>query len=289
MTDKYRFIATCDQRGGIKAMSALLRIHRSGYYKWRDKGISAREAEDLRLLAHIVIIYLKYRRKYGSPRIFMALKHQGFAVSRKRVERLMRENSIISTYNTKKRKPRTTDSKHDEAISPNLLEQDFSASRPNTKWVSDITYIPYSNGWLYHCAIKDLCTKEIVGWSVADHMKTSLVVDALKYAVTMKNPQAELIFHSDRGSQYASIEFRSLLKSLQFQQSMSGKGNCYDNAPAESFFATLKGELIQDVKIKSLQEAEKVLFDYIEVFYNRQRIHSSVGYLTPAEWAKKVA
>jgi len=233
-------------------------------------------------------MFLKLKKKYGSPRIFEELKASGFSIGRKRVERIMRENGLLSTYR-RLRKPKTTDSKHDNPISPNLLNRDFSAEKPDQKWVSDITYISSLKGWLYLCMIKDLCTKEIVGWSVADNMRTSMVIQALDNAVTRRRPGAGLIFHSDRGSQYASNAFRQKLADYKITQSMSGKGNCYDNAVAESFFATLKCELIYQMEIKDLAHAQKVLFEYIEIFYNRQRRNSSIGYISPAEFAANLA
>lgn len=266
----------------------MLNFSRSGYYKWLNSGQSKRKRDDAALLAIIRPLFLKFRKRYGSPRIFREMKALGYRISRKRVERIMRENKLISTYR-KRRKPKTTDSKHDNPVSPNLLNRDFTAALPDQKWVSDITYISSRGGWLYLCMIKDLCTKEIVGWSVANHMRTSMVIQALEYAVLQRQPAAGLIFHSDRGSQYASNSFREKLTDHKMIQSMSGKGNCYDNAAAESFFATLKCELIFHMEIADLEHAEKVLFEYIEIFYNRQRRNSSIGYISPAEFAAKLA
>jgi putative transposase len=269
-------------------MSKMLKINRSSYYKWRKSGQSKKKRDDANLAEIIRSLFLKFKKRYGSPRIFREMKALGYRLSRKRVERIMRENKLISTYR-KQRKPKTTDSQHDKPISPNLLNRDFTAALPNRKWVSDITYISSRSGWLYLCMIKDLCTKEIVGWSVAAHMRTSMVIQALNYAVMQRQPSAGLIFHSDRGSQYASNLFREKLKSFEMAQSMSGKGNCYDNAAAESFFATLKCELIFHLEITDLKHAEKVLFEYIEIFYNRQRRNSSIGYISPADFAANLA
>ena len=240
------------------------------------------------ILERIKFWFCKKNKKYGSPRIHKQLQQEGFQVGRNRIARLMRENGLVSTYK-RPRRPRTTDSNHDKPVSPNLLNRNFHADAPNQKWVSDITYIDSQEGWLYLCIIKDLWNKEIVGWSVANHMRSSLVLSALNYAITRKNPQPGLIFHSDRGSQFASAEFRSELAKHGIIQSMSRKGNCYDNAPAESFFATLKCEKIYDITIEGLAHAEKILFEYIEIEYNRSRSHSAIGYISPAEYAAKRA
>jgi transposase InsO family protein len=273
---------------GIKAMSKIMKVSRSGFYKWRKSGLSKRRRDDAILLEIIRPMFHKFKKRYGSPRIFKEMKALGYRIGQKRVERIMRENKLFSTFR-KRRNPKTTDSKHDNPISPNLLNRDFSAAKPNQKLVSDITYLWSKSGWLYLCMIKDLCTKEIIGWSVADHMRTSMVIQALENAVIRRPPAAGLIFHTDRGSQYASHAFREKLKGYEMLQSMSGKGNCYDNAAAESFFATLKCELIFHMEIEDLAHAEKVLFEYIEIFYNRQRRNSSIGYISPAEFAANLA
>lgn len=240
------------------------------------------------LLERIKFWFFKKKKKYGSPRIYKELRKEGLWVGRNRVARLMHENGLISTYK-RPRRPRTTDSTHDQPVSPNLLNRNFKAETPGEKWVSDITYLDSEEGFLYLCIIKDLWNREIVGWSVANHMRTSLVISALQYAIIRKQVKSGLIFHSDRGSQYASTEFRSALAKHGIIQSMSRKGNCYDNAPAESFFGTLKCERIYDLSIKGLDHAEKILFEYIEMDYNRSRSHSAIGYLSPAEYAVKQA
>lgn len=269
-------------------MSKIMNISRSGFYKWRKSGLSKRKKDDAMFLEIIRPLFHKFKKRYGSPRIFREMQGLGYRLGQKRVERIMCENKLFSTYR-KRRNPKTTDSGHDNPISPNLLNRDFSAAKPNQKLVSDITYLWSKKGWLYLCMIKDLCTKEIVGWSVADHMRTSMVIQALENAVIRRPPAAGLIFHTDRGSQYASHAFREKLKGYEMLQSMSGKGNCYDNAAAESFFATLKCELIFHMEIEDLAHAEKVLFEYIEIFYNRQRRNSSIGYISPAEFAANLA
>jgi transposase InsO family protein len=264
-------------------MLKFLKVSKSGYYAWKKKPDSKRSIENQEWLKIIQEIFVEFKKKYGSPRIHEEMKRRGYKIGLHRVARIMRENGLKSTYR-RQRRPRTTDSNHNKKVSPNLLNRDFFADKPNQKWVSDITYIKSEKGWLYHCMIKDLCTKEIVGWSVANHMKTSMVIEALEYAIQSRQPAEGLIFHSDRGSQYASNAFRKVLKVNKMIQSMSRKGNCWDNAVAESFFATLKCELIYDITIKSLEEAKKLLFDYIEIFYNRKRIHSGLNYMSPVEF-----
>jgi len=272
----------------IEAMSKVLQVSRSGYYKWLGRGIPKRRREDQVLFEKIEKIFYEARRVYGSDRIHRVLREQGIRVSRKRVERLMSQNRLYSIYNVKKR-VRTTNSEHDNPVSPNLLDRNFEVEQPNQAWVSDITYIPSGAGWLYLCQIKDLFSRKIVGWSLANHMKTELVLEALNMAVESRNPSPGLIFHSDRGVQYCSKIFREALKELGIISSMSRKGNCWDNAPAESFFATLKCELIHHVVLKNLDHARHVIFDYIEFFYNRIRKHSSLGYMSPFKYELKYA
>lgn len=240
------------------------------------------------LLEIIKKLFLEYRKKYGSPRIFRELKAQAHRVGEKRVARIMRENGLKSTY-SRPRKPQTTLSKHDNPISPNLLQQNFDVEKPDMVWVSDITYIPSAEGWLYLCIVKDLCTREIVGYSLERHMRADMVVAALKRAVMRRRPREGLIFHSDRGSQYASNTFRAALTRFALRQSMSGRGNCYDNACAESFFGSFKCELVHDNYFKTFEEAQKMIFSYIEIFYNRQRRMACLGNLSPANYAAKRA
>jgi len=272
----------------IEAMSGLFEVSRSGYYSWLKRKPSQKKLRDAELFIIIEDIFYKFHRRYGSKRIYEELQDMKIRTSRKRVARLMSENSLFSIYNTK-RKVKTTISNHDEPVSPNLLNRNFSVSQPNKVWVSDITYIPSAEGWLYLCQIKDLFSNKIVGWSIDKHMRTELVLDALYKAVSLRRPLKGLIFHSDRGVQYCSKLFREALEELEFKSSMSRKGNCWDNAPAESFFATLKCELIHHVRIKNLDHAYELIFEYIEFFYNRIRKHSSLGYKSPMMFERNAA
>ena len=272
----------------IEAMSELFQVSRSGFYAWLNREPSARRLKDIELTTVIEEIFYEFKRRYGSDRIHKVLQDRNIRTSRKRVERLMSENKLVSIYNTRRR-INTTISDHDYPVSPNLLNRNFQVDQPNKVWVSDITYLPSARGWLYLCQVKDLYSNKIVGWSLADHMKTEMVLEALEMAVKLRNPSEGLIFHSDRGVQYCSNLFQEVLMELGIQSSMSRKGNCWDNAPAESFFATLKCELIHHVQLKSLDHARKLIFEYIEFFYNRIRKHSSLGYKSPVMYEKNAA
>lgn len=222
------------------------------------------------------------RGTYGSPRITRALKKKGIVCGKNRVARLMHDNGI--TGKTKRKYKATTNSKHNYPAAENLINQNFNIDRPNQIWVADITYIPTDEGWLYLAAIEDLFQRKIVGWAMNSTMTRQLTLDALRQAVKRYRPPAGLIHHSDRGSQYASHEYQQALRDYQFITSMSRKGNCYDNACMESFFGTLKLELIYGNRFKTRAEARQAVFEYIEVFYNRIRLHSSLGYMSPLEY-----
>jgi putative transposase len=251
----------------------------SRYYDWESKQQSERAKQEAALLALIRRIFAKFRGRYGAPRVHGELAREGVAVSRKRVARLMREAGLRAKGSRKYKA--TTDSDHALPVAPNLLQRDFKTDRPNAVWVSDITYIWTREGWMYLAAIIDLYSRKIVGWSLADRMTTSLVCDALDAAVKLRRPPPGLLFHSDRGSQYASHAFRRRLWRHQMRQSMSRRGNCWDNAVAESFFATLKKELIRDRALDTRAQTRGEIFEYLEVFYNRQRAHSLLSYETP--------
>lgn len=248
---------------------------------------SAREIEDASLLDHIEKIHTYSRGTYGSPRVHAQLQREGCRFGRSRVERLMRATGLRGRIRRKYRK--TTDSSHRLPIAPNLLNQSIQASKPDTTWVTDITYIKTGSGWLYPSVILDLHTRLIVGWALADNMRTELVEDALKVALGKRVPEEEMVHHSDRGSQYASRGYRAQLESRGIQVRMSRRGNCYDNAVAEGFFGTLKQELVHHVYWPSQAGARKALYDDIEVFYNRQRLHSSLGYRKPEEMDQEAA
>ncbi len=266
-------------------MAETLGMSRSGYYAARKRPPSRREQENQALTAEIRVIHKQFRQVYGSPRMLSELRDRGFACSRNRVVRLMRESGIAAK--TKRKFKVTTRSKHQFPVAPNLLEQNFTAERPNQVWTSDISYISTGEGWLYLAKVKDLFTKTVVGWSAGETLDRSLVIVAFQRAAQQRKLQPGLIFHSDRGVQYACGDFRELLARHGVTQSMSGKGNCYDNAPSESFFGTLKTEMVYFEHFRTRAEAKSALFDYIEVFYNRQRRHSAIGYLSPAEFERR--
>jgi len=226
------------------------------------------------------------RDTYGSPRITIELREQGDTCSKNRVARIMKENDIMAK--TARKFKVTTNSKHDMPISENLLKQDFSVSTPDRVWVSDITYIRTQEGWLYLSIILDLYSRKIVGWSISDRITKKVVTDALLKAIWNRKPSKGLIVHSDQGSQYASNEFRNIIQRYGFVQSMSGKGNCYDNAVAESFFHTFKTECVYPEVYNSKAEAKSAIFDYIEIFYNRLRRHSTINYMSPVDFEKKL-
>ena len=278
---RFSFIHVEKARHSIVALCRNLEVSASGYHAWAARGPSDRAREDEVLATHIRAIHKASRGTYGSPRLHAQLHHEGFSPSRKRVVRLMSAAGIAGL--SPKRWRSTTDSNHDFAVAPNRLERDFTADAPDSVWVTDITYIRTWEGWLYLAVIVDLYSRRVVGWAVADHMRTELVIEALQMAVRRRRPAPGLIHHSDRGSQYASHEYRRLLDTHGFLCSMSRRGNCYDNAVAESFFGTLKGELIDRWPWPTKRHATDAVADYVEGFYNSQRLHSTLGYRTPVD------
>ena len=260
-------------------MCKILEVTRSGYHSYLKRKYGQRELENQVILELIDKIWNNSHQLYGYRKIHAELRSQGVYCNRKRVLRLMRNNNIAAK---KRRKfKRTTNSNHSNYISPNLLNQNFRVNSPNKVWVGDITYISTYQGWLYLAVVLDLYSRKVVGWSMSNRMTSQLVIDALEQAIIDRRPIGGLIFHSDRGSQYASIDFRKSLKNNEIIQSMSGKGNCYDNAVAESFFHTLKTELIYWNSYKTRKEARSSIFQFIEGFYNRTRRHSFLNYLSP--------
>jgi transposase InsO family protein len=272
----------------VRVMCSVLEVSRAGYYAWRTRPESRRCLANRDLLAAIRRVHHDVRGRYGSPRIHAELNAEGRRVSRGRIERLMRRQGI-SAITARTRRVRTTDSRHDCPIAPNLVERNFVAAAPNKIWLADITYIETDQGWLYLAAVMDMCTRRIVGWSMQDHMRVGLPLAALTMAISEQRPDAGLIHHSDRGVQYASAEYRSSLQSAGLQASMSRKADCWDNAPMESFFHSLKGELVHHERYATRDEAKRAIFAYIEVFYNRRRRHSSIGYISPIEMELKTA
>lgn len=256
----------------------MLDVSRGRYYQWLKEPISEREKANIELTEKIKEIHEDSKKTYGSPRVIEELKKQGLSVGHNRVAKLMRENEIKAKM--KRKFKNTTDSSHLLPVSENILNRDFSADKPNQKWVSDITYVWTMTG----CTVIDLYSRKVVGWSMNDNMETSLIVNALEMACINRNPKPGLIFHSDRGSQYASYQFREVLEKKGFIQSMSRKGNCWDNAVAESFFHTLKTEELYFNKFNNKYQAKSCIFEYIELFYNRKRSHSYLGYLSPYQF-----
>lgn len=260
----------------------MLGVSRSGYYDWRDRPPSATATANLALLHDVRQLQTRHHGRYGSPRMHAVLRAQGHRCSRGRVERLMRRHGIRALAGRRFR-PCTTDSRHYLPTAPNLLAQRFSAPAPNRIWLADITYIATGEGWLYLAAVLDLATRKIVGWAMRDHMRTELPLAALMMAAQRQRPGPGLIHHSDRGSQYAAKAYVDHLVVIGATPSMSRTGNCYDNAPMESFVHTLKVELVHQCRWATLAEARQALFGYIEGYYNRLRMHSALGYLTPEQ------
>ena len=280
---KFKLIQQERRWHGVDVLCRALGVTRGGYWSWVRRRPGARQQADAVLLADIHEIHKGRRRVYGSPRIHDHLQNMGVRCGRKRIERLMRENGIRAKQ-TKKFKPATTDSKHDYPVAANVLNRRFHWERPNQAWVTDLTCVPTEEGWLYLAAILDLFSRRIVGWAMGDDMSRQLTLRALEMAVQRRRPPPGLIHHSDRGSQYASGDYQKALKKHEMICSMSRKGNCWDNAVAESFFHTLKVELVHDEDFKTRREAMASIFEYMEVFYDRQRIHSTLGRLTPTEF-----
>ena len=265
----------------VTLMCRVLGVSRSGLYAWSRRGPSTRRAADARLCQQVRRIHADSRTTYGSPRVHRALRREGVRVGRKRVERLMRESGLRGRI--RRRFRRTTDSNHHLPVAPNVLNREFAVDAPDRVWAGDITYIRTGNGWGYLAVILDLHSRMVVGWALADHMRTELVDAALTCALGKREPSANLLHHTDRGSQYASRDYRNRLEALGISVSMSRRGDCYDNAVVESFFGSLKQELVHHASWTGLADARSAIHDYIEVFYNRQRLHSSLGYRTPAE------
>lgn len=265
-------------------MCLALNISRSGYYQWRCGRESKRSLENARLLQEIKRIYWKSRGLYGSPRITEELRSDGTRYNKKRVARLMRENRIRSK--TRKKYKVTTHSKHGNPVTANLIHGCFETDDINKLWLSDITYVKTDEGWMYLAAILDAYSREIVGWSLDNRLTKNLVLRALSRALLRQKPGRSLIFHSDRGSQYASYDVQRLLRDHNITPSMSSTGNCYDNAMMESFFHTLKTECVYLENYHTREEAKQNIFEYIEIFYNRKRRHSALSYKTPAEYRK---
>lgn len=272
----------------LARLCEVFELSRSGYYAWLKRKPSRRQRADQQLLPQLHRAYAEGRGTYGSPRVTRELKAGRQPCGRHRVARLMRQVGLRGQQKAAFR-PRTTDSHHALPIAPNRLKDTPPPQAPDQVWVSDITYIATVQGWLYLAVVMDLCSRKIVGWALADHLKTPLVTDALRRALADRRPGPGLIHHSDRGVQYASGDYQALLAAWQILPSMSAKGNCYDNAAVEAFFSTLKRELIHRQLWDSAGEVRLALFDYLESFYNRKRLHSSLGYCSPAQFERTLA
>jgi transposase InsO family protein len=279
---KYQFIAEHERIYSVQRMCRVFGVQRSGYYAWKHRPVSPRAQANAELLVKVRQAFLHSRCTYGSLRIRQYWLRQGYSYSRHRIARLMKSAHLIPVRMTKWH-PRTTQQRTGAHTAPNLLNQDFQATRPNQKWVGDITYIDTSEGWLYLAVILDLFARRVVGWAMGEYLDTNLVKRAWQMAITNRQPLDQLLHHSDRGSQYTSEVYLNLLTKAQCTISMSRTGNVFDNAAMESFFATLKGECAVS-QFASRAEARSTIFEFIEVWYNRQRLHSSLGYLSPIEF-----
>ena len=284
----FRFIEDHRDAYPVRLMCAVLEVSPAGYYAWRDRPLSERAKSNAALLAAIRQVHQDSSGRYGSPRVHAVLRRQGRGVSRGRIERMMSRYGIRAIM-APPRRARTTDSRHDLPIAPNLIKRDFTAAASNRVWPADITYIPTAEGWMYLAAVMDLFSRKIVGWAMRDHMQVELASSALTMAIHQQRPQAGLIHHSDRGVQYASHAYRDALSGAGIAASMSRKANCYDNAPMESFFHTLKTELVHPRNYKTRDEARRDIFGFIEGFYNRIRLHSAIGYIPPIQMELKAA
>lgn len=282
---KYACIKAHRDAFDITLMCRMLQVSRSGFYAWEKRPLSQRAYEDQRLRLHVRASHRSSRGRYGSPRVYQHLKAQGERTSEKRVARLMREEGLRGKQRRKHRT--TTNSRHANPVAENVLNRQFEPEQvegPNRVWVSDLTYVPTQEGWLYLAIVLDLAARVVVGWSMSDSMESSVVLNALQMALESRRPRPGLLHHSDRGVQYACEDHRALLAAHGITASMSRKGNCWDNAVAESFFATLERELIDDADWETHEQAKRDIFEFIEIWYNRQRLHSTLGYMTPVSY-----
>lgn len=271
----------------VRLMCRVLSVCVSGFYAWRKRPPSERAQQDQRLLLSVRVAHERSGQTYGAPRVHRDLKDEGTRVSKKRVARLMQEDGLVA------RRPRryvhTTDSNHVDPIAPNLLDRKFAVSAELDRvWVSDITYVPTRQGWLYLATVLDLASRRCIGWALGETLEVDLPIAALRMAIAARNPEPAVVHHSDRGSQYASTDYRALLGAHGMIASMSRKGNCWDNAVAESFFATIEFELIMKHDWHTRDEARRTISRYIEIWYNRQRRHSTLGYVSPAEYERRL-
>jgi len=284
---KYHFVRQYKRKYPVSVMCRVLTISRSSYYSWQRRPMSNHQLANELILAKIKQVRQSQPKKevYGSPRMKDELNADGYSCSENRVARIMHQAGVFSKI--KRKYKATTDSEHKYPVAKNLINQNFTATQPNKVWLTDITYLWTKEGWVYLAAVLDVFSRVIVGWAVSDRLKKELVVHSLRNAMIQRNPDQGLIIHSDRGSQYASEKVRTMINNAGYVQSMSGRGNCYDNAMMESFFHSLKSEHIHFQKYKTREEVKSDLFEHIELFYNRERRHSSIGNLSPFEYEKR--
>ena len=282
---RYQFIQDHQDEFPVQRMCRVLGVSASGYYAWRTRPVSPRVQANQKLLVEIRSIHSRSRKTYGSPRVYAELRDCNFLVGKSRVARLMRAENLRGQR--KRKQLRTTNSQHRYPVAPNHLNRDCHATRPNEKWLAEITYIPTAEGWLYLAVVLDLFSRKIVGWAFSASLESNLVQQAFRMAVHSRPALLGLLHHSDRGSQYAGDAYQQLLIDQQIQVSMSRTGNCYDNAPMESFFSTLKCEHVHFQNYQTRQEAQTDIFAYIVGFYNQQRRHSSLGYVSPDEFERR--
>ena len=287
---KYACITLHREEFPVRLMCRVLEVGPSGYYAWRKRPMCAHAIADERLLLNVRIAYRASDGTYGAPRVHEELRDAGIHVGKKRVARVMREDGLVGTP-CRPRAPRTTDSTHAFPVAPNLLARRFrltANSEVNRVWVSDLTYVPTREGWLYLAVVLDLASRRVVGWAMYDRLEATLPLQALRMALAERRPEPGLIHHSDRGVQYACTAYRELLAAHQLTASMSRRGDCYDNAVAESFFATLERELIERRDWATRAEAQRAIFDYIAAWYNTRRRHSTLGYRSPAAYERRL-
>lgn len=281
---KYAFIEARKAEYPVSRMCSVLSVSQSGYHAWRHRSLCLRRRQDMVLSARVQMAFALSHETYGSPRMVHEMREQGFAIGRRRIARLMRESGLQARQ--KRRFTRTTDSAHAFPIAPNLIAQRFDTHAPNRKWGADITYIWTREGWLYLAVVIDLYARRIIGWEVSERMHAGLALSALNKAITMRAASCGLIHHSDRGSQYCANAYQAKLRENGIAISMSGKGNAYDNAMVESFFKTLKTELIWKTRFNTRHEAAKAIARYIDGFYNPSRRHSALGYISPVQFER---
>jgi putative transposase len=284
---RFRLIDAMKAGMPVDRMCALMDVSSSGYYAWKHRGPSRRQLDDMVLLAHIRSQFSTSNETYGAPRMHVELKEDGLDIGRHRVARLMRDNGLKALQ--KRRYKKTTDSCHGGPVAANLLDQDFACDGPDQKWGADISYIWTAEGWLYLAIVLDFYSRRIVGWATSDRLRKDLALNALRQAIVMRVPEPDLIHHSDRGSQYCSYEYRDLLVAHHIHASMSGKGNCYDNAMVETVFKTIKSELIWRTSFQTRQQATNAIGRYIDGFYNPRRRHSALGYKSPITFEVEMA